>query len=73
MSNELIAKSMKCCALNLTVDGSEGGRIHYFKTSQPFENATAELRSQHEMLLEDDANPMFTRNDDEDTRNTDDN
>ena len=45
--------------------------IARFKTSQPCENMTNELKSLQEMLLEENTNPVSTNKDDADTGNTD--
>ena len=48
----MIAKSLKSCALNLTIDGSEDSEIHCFKIGQPCKAGAEQLEAQLSVLDE---------------------
>ena len=52
LSTEIIMKSVKICAHNLPVDGSQDSSIHCFKKDQPCEAGATQLQSQLSVLVE---------------------
>ena len=44
LSKELIMKSFKCCALNLSLDGSEDALIHCFKENSTCSSGAKKLK-----------------------------
>lgn len=65
ITSDVIKKSFKTCALNLSPDESENHLIHYFKNGQPYKSGKETLASQLPILSEKDENP-FIDMDDED-------
>ena len=69
LSKENIAKSFKCCDLNLANDGTENNFIHCLKKRQPCKAGRHKLNSQLSILVDesDAINPLICPSDEEDT------
>ena len=68
LSDDIIKRSFKACALNLNVDGSENSCIHCFKPDQPCAAGYEKLQQQLHVLQDgtSNANPFFNESDIED-------